>query len=211
MVNALPLFPLQIVVFPGEKLKLHIFEPRYRQLIQECRELHITFGIPAFLEGRVAEYGTEMRLEEISHTYEDGRMDILTEGVGAFQLLEFQRQMPEKPYPGGTVQRIANDENVFPITIEEIAKQYESFHKLLKTGRVRERFDVPNLSFQIAQEVGLTLEQKVQLLSIPKESDRQLMIVDHLHRTIPAIQGIEEMKRRIRANGHFRKFPPIRL
>ena len=84
MSKFLPLFPLQLVVFPGEKLKLHIFEPRYKQLVGECRDEKMTFGLPAFFDGRVAEYGTEMRLLTIFKTYDDGRMDIMTEGVAAF-------------------------------------------------------------------------------------------------------------------------------
>ncbi|MCL4691877.1 MAG: peptidase, partial [Candidatus Hydrogenedentes bacterium] len=103
MAKFLPLFPLQLVVFPGEKLKLHIFEPRYKQLVGECQGEGITFGIPAYLEGRVAEFGTEMRLLNIFRTYENGEKDVLVEGVAAFQLLRFQRAIPDKLYSGGDV------------------------------------------------------------------------------------------------------------
>ena len=80
----LPQFPLKIVVFPGEQLNLHIFEPRYKQLINECEAEDRTFGIPAFIEKRVMEIGTEVRLEKIVKRHLNGEMDIRTRGVGLF-------------------------------------------------------------------------------------------------------------------------------
>ena len=207
----LPLFPLQLVVFPGEKLKLHIFEPRYKQLIGECRELQSTFGLPAHVDGRVAEYGTEMRLINVFKTYDDGRMDILVEGVAAFHLDEFVREIPEKLYFGGHVTIIDNDPETYPVATEELAKQFARLHQLMKTGYSRDNFSTKNLSFQVAQEVGLTLSQKVELLALQSESERQLMLVDHLHRVIPVLEGVQETRRRIRENGHFKTLPPLDL
>lgn len=207
----LPLFPLQLVVFPGEKLKLHIFEPRYKQLIAECRDTDATFGIPPYIEGRLAEYGTEMRLLRIFTTYDDGRMDVLTEGVAAFHLDEFIRHIPEKLYYGANVTVLGNSLEAYPVTTEELARQYAKLHHLMKTGFERENFSSKNVSFQIAQEVGLTLSQKIELLSLEKESDRQLMLINHLHTIIPILEGVQETRRRIRENGHFKSLPPINL
>ncbi|GMV91436.1 MAG: ATP-dependent protease [Candidatus Hydrogenedentota bacterium] len=211
MAKFLPLFPLQLVVFPGEKLKLHIFEPRYKQLVGECQGEGITFGIPAYLEGRVAEFGTEMRLLNIFRTYENGETDVLVEGVAAFQLLRFQRAIPDKLYSGGDVLVIENDAVSYSITVEELASQYARFHELLKSGYSRDRFDAENLSFHIAHEVGLTLQQKVHLLSIPKESERQLMLLEHLHTVIPVLEGANETRKRVKGNGHFKTLPPLEL
>ncbi len=211
MAKFLPLFPLQLVVFPGEKLKLHIFEPRYKQLIAECRDHGLTFGIPAHIDGAVAEYGTEMRLQTIFETYPNGEMDILAEGLHAFQLLRFQRKIPDKLYSGGEVTILENDSVAYRVTTDELAKQFARFHALLSSGYERDNFDVKNLSFHIAQEIGLTLKQKVRLLSIPKESERQLMLLQHLHGVIPVLEGAEETRKRIKGNGHFKVLPPIDL
>lgn len=200
----LPLFPLQLVVFPGEKLKLHIFEPRYKQLITECHEQGITFGIPAVHEGRLAEYGTQMRLVHIFATYPDGEMDVLTDGLQVFHIEEFVMQVPERLYAGGRVTFLENEPRSFPITVEELARQYARFHELLKTGYKRERFDVENVSFQIAQEIGLSMAQKVELLSLRKESDRQLMLINHLHNVIPKLEAATRMQKRVRGNGHIK-------
>ena len=209
MTKFLPLFPLQLVVFPGEKLKLHIFEPRYKQLIGECRDESVTFGLPAFIDGRVAEYGTEMRLINIFQTYDDGRMDILAEGVSAFHLDEFVREVPAKLYHGARVTVLGNDSVAYEITTEELARQYVKLHQLMKTDYTRESFASKNVSFQIAQEVGLKLSQKVELLSLEKEADRQLMLVNHLYTIIPMLEGVQDTRRRIRGNGHFKTFPPL--
>lgn len=211
MAKFLPLFPLQLVVFPQEKLKLHVFEPRYKQLIGECREYGTTFGIPAYLEGRVAEFGTEMRLLRVFHTYDDGELDVLVEGVNAFQLVRFQRDVPDKLYSGGDVAILENDSVAYAITIEELANQYSRFHELLKSGYARDRFDIENLSFHVAHEVGLTLQQKVHLLSMPKESERQLMLLEHLHAVIPVLEGADETRKRVKGNGHFNTLPPLEL
>ena len=86
MTNFIPLFPLGIVVFPGELLNLHIFEPRYRQLIQECHEEGRSFGIPAVIGNRVQETGTLVQLEEVVKTYEAGQYDASSAALFLFKL-----------------------------------------------------------------------------------------------------------------------------
>ena len=83
----LPVFPLALVAFPGEKLNLHIFEPRYKAMLRDVIEGEGTFGLPPFLNDRVGDWGTEMRVVSVEKTYEDGKMDIRTEGVGVFRIL----------------------------------------------------------------------------------------------------------------------------
>ncbi len=88
MTNFIPIFPLGIVVYPGEELNLHIFEPRYKQLITECYSENKLFGIPSVIDNRMQDYGTLMRIKEISKLHENGEMDIKTEGDQVFRILE---------------------------------------------------------------------------------------------------------------------------
>ncbi len=81
MTNFIPVFPLGIVVYPGEELNLHIFEPKYKQLINDCFETKKPFGIPTVIDGKIVEMGTTVLIKEISKTYEDGQLDIRTEGL----------------------------------------------------------------------------------------------------------------------------------
>lgn len=205
----LPLFPLELVVFPGEHLRLHIFEPRYKQLIAECRDTNASFGIPAYVDGGVAEYGTEMTLEEISRTYDNGEMDILTKGRRAFHLERFVRDVPGKLYSAGEVTFVNNLETSTATPKETLSKQFHRLHELLETGYQRDNFSGPNLSFQLGQEVGLTLYQKVKLLSLERESEREALIIEHMGDVIPKLEAVGETKRRIRGNGHFYKFSAI--
>ena len=79
MTNFIPIFPLEIVVFPGEQLNLHIFEPRYKQLITECFEKKKPFGIPAVIDNKLKEFGTLISIKEICKTIQNMAENILTE------------------------------------------------------------------------------------------------------------------------------------
>ena len=88
MTNFIPLFPLNIVVYPGEHLNLHIFEPRYKQLIMECHVAKKQFGIPAVIENKMQEYGSVVEIIEVSKIYDNGEMDIKTRAL-FMQLSDF--------------------------------------------------------------------------------------------------------------------------
>lgn len=209
--DILPLFPLKLVLFPTEKLKLHVFEPRYKQLIGECLEGDKTFGIPPYTESGVAEFGTETRVVRVFEQYESGESDILVEGVRTFRLHNFYKTAPDKLYPAGDVEFLENMPMDPPAADERLAQAFARFHELLKTGYKRDRFDVPNLSYQLGQEVGLPIEMKIGLLGIQSESDRQRLILEHLTRAIPLLEAGNETRKRVRGNGHFKKLPPLDL
>ncbi|MGZ3959123.1 MAG: LON peptidase substrate-binding domain-containing protein, partial [Flavisolibacter sp.] len=86
MTNFIPIFPLGIVVYPGEQLNLHIFEPRYKQLIQECFAEKRTFGIPSVIENSMQDYGTSVQITEITTVQDNGEMDIKTRGEKVFRV-----------------------------------------------------------------------------------------------------------------------------
>ena len=84
MHNEIALFPLNIVAYPGELVNLHIFEPRYKDLVRDCIEAESTFGIPTY-NGKTMSYGTEVEILKVEKVYKDGRMDIRTRGNRVFQ------------------------------------------------------------------------------------------------------------------------------
>src|SRR5436190_19583697 len=132
MTNFIPIFPLGIVVYPGEQLNLHIFEPRYKQLIQECFETKKPFGIPPVMDEKLKEMGTLVQVLEISKVYDDGKMDIKTEGLKVFRILEMIRELPEKLYSGAIVNYPDNDEKINRLLMQGIVKGIKELHKLLK-------------------------------------------------------------------------------
>ncbi|MFD1185047.1 LON peptidase substrate-binding domain-containing protein, partial [Pontibacter rugosus] len=111
MTKYLPLFPLSIVVFPGEKLNLHVFEPRYKQLVLECIENDVTFGIPTYIQDGVGLFGTEMKLLNIEKKHPNGEMDIRTQALGIFKILRFDRMAPGRLYAGGEVEMVKNKDD----------------------------------------------------------------------------------------------------
>ena len=107
----LPFFPLKLVAFPGEELNLHIFEPRYRQLLADVEQDGVNFGICTY-NNQLTGYGTEVRLEKIYKRYEDGRLDIKTRCLSAFQIQTFDNPMPGKLYAGGEIEYLQNDPTI---------------------------------------------------------------------------------------------------
>src|SRR3982750_1886338 len=103
MTNFIPIFPLGIVVYPGEQLNLHIFEPRYKQLISECQTDKKLFGIPSVIEKTMQEFGTLMQVAEVTTVYDNGEMDIKTQGREVFRVLEVIKEIPDKLYSGAIV------------------------------------------------------------------------------------------------------------
>src|SRR6476659_1781829 len=103
MTNFIPIFPLGIVVYPGEPLNLHIFEPRYKQMIRECLEAKKPFGIPPSIENNLLDLGTLMEIIELVQEHEDGTLDIRTRGVSVFRILHRIDDVPDKLYSGAIV------------------------------------------------------------------------------------------------------------
>src|ERR1700759_4322825 len=112
MTNFIPIFPLEIVVYPGERLNLHIFEERYKQLISECFKEQKPFGIPPVLKNKISETGTLVKVTEIVKQYDDGRMDITVKGVSLYKVLEVIDSIPAKLYSGAIVKHLTNDDSV---------------------------------------------------------------------------------------------------
>jgi hypothetical protein len=209
MNNFLPFFPLNLVVYPKEKLNLHIFEPRYKQLITECYAQNTTFGIPCFINNKIEGCGTEMRLLSVSKIYEDGKMDIETQGLRIFKLLSFENPVKSKLYAGGEVQALELiDDASEPITTQLI-NQVKHLYSLLQLNLNLDFKLYQYLSFELAHKIGLSVEQEYQLLTMPSEKSRQEFLVTHLQNAIPMIQDIERTKERIRLNGHFKHLDPL--
>lgn len=205
----LPLFPLQLVAFPGEPLNLHVFEPRYRQLVQECEEEGKTFGLPAFINGKVMEIGTEMRLLAVEKRYESGESDIKTEGVRPFRIRQFYRQAPGKLYAGADVEWLDAEADKGDVAISvSILDMLENLFVLLKIDKEVPEDPAEMRTFDLAHHVGFSLEQEYQFLCIPDETARQEYMREHLERVLPMVREMENLRKRAQMNGHFKNILP---
>jgi uncharacterized protein len=211
MINFIPIFPLNIVVYPGEQLNLHIFEERYKQLVNECFTEKKSFGIPAVIDSHVKELGTLVQIKEIAEVYEDGRMDIRTEGVRMFKILEIIRSVPNKLYDGAIVN--------YPDTIDEknikmmrrIVAGIRELHRLLKVTKDFKKNDDELVSYDIAHHAGLSLQEEYELLGLLQEDQRLEYLKRHLNKIIPIAGGMDKLKEKIQLNGHFRELKGFNL
>lgn len=208
MQKFLPLFPLNLVVYPMEALNLHIFEPRYRELINECLEKGTTFGIPTFMDGKLPGFGTEVKIIALSKRFDDGRMDIKTEGVRTFRIIDFQNPVPQKMYAGGVLEMLPETENR-PTVMLGLLERVKVLYRLLEEENTFDVNKAQPYSYQIAHKIGLTLEEEYQLLKMPTEAERQGFLIQHLERVISVLQEVEKTKERIRMNGHFKNLDPL--
>lgn len=205
----LPLFPLNLVAFPGEKLNLHVFEPRYKQLIGECLDQGSTFGIPSYMDNRV-EYGTEMKIERLVKIYEDGRMDISTLGLRVFKVEAFFAHQSGKLHPGGRVHIIEGYDYETPPSQQEF---FETLTKVFQVMELEEKVRLhPEIkAFEIAHKIGFTLNQEYELLQIKSEAERQQFVLGHLRVALPILKQMAKAKEIIQMNGHFKYFNPLEL
>ncbi len=203
----LPMFPLQSIFFPGETVPLHIFEERYKQLIQDCRDDAVTFGIPVYINESI-HYGIEVQLVEVVNTYATGEMDVTCVARQVFRLVNFETQMEGKLYAGGEVVFLDNindgDDTLKLAVLEKLEKLYELMDVPYNAVPL-EKFH----SFVLIHKMGLSFEQEYELLQIAKESERLQYIKDHLTTTISVLQEVDRTKLTIKLNGNFKNFDPL--
>lgn len=212
MTNFIPIFPLEIVVYPGEQLNLHIFEPRYRQLIADSIENKKPFGIPVVINNEVREYGTLVQLTEIVKTYDSGEMDIRTEGVKVFRVLEIIKSIPEKLYSGAIVSYPENEENAGNRKVmQQVSKGLKELHRLLNVAKEFKKPDEQLISYDIAHHAGLSIEEEYELLGLMKEVQRQEYLKRHLQKVLPMLVEMESLKEKVKLNGHFRNLSAFDL
>ena len=205
MINFVPIFPLEIVVYPGEQLNLHIFEERYKQLVTDCVAEKKPFGIPAVLKNNVAEIGTLVEITEVAAVHEDGKIDLRTKGVTVFRILEVIKNVPDKLYSGAIVDYPANNDARQVKLMKRVMNGLRELHKLLKVNKDFKKPDEELRSYDIAHHAGLSLEEEYELLGLMREDQRLEYLKRHLKKVLPAVLGAEMLKERVKLNGHFKE------
>lgn len=204
MTNFIPIFPLGIVVYPGESLNLHIFEPRYKQLITECQAAGKNFGIPTMIEDHLQDYGSLMQVKEITKIYDNGEMDIKTEGIKVFRILETLKTVPDKLYSGAIVNYPDNIEQGDPDIMQKLVLSIRELHKLLHVTKDFKKTDNELKSYDVAHHVGFSLHEEYELLGLLDERQRIEYLKRHLIKVIPLVVEMEELKKKVKLNGHFK-------
>ncbi|MEM8909419.1 MAG: LON peptidase substrate-binding domain-containing protein [Bacteroidota bacterium] len=208
MTDFLPLFPLKLVVYPGEQLNLHIFEPRYKQLIRECEENGVSFGIPSYINDELTDFGTEIQLLSIEKRYNNGEIDVKTQGIGVFKIHEFYRTTPSKLYSGADIERVKDASIGDPRINEELIHYLGQLYELLNIQKEVPENTPEFRTYDVAHHVGFSIEQEYEFLCIPSELDRQKYLLAHLNRLIPIVKEMERLRKKAQMNGHFKNLIP---
>lgn len=202
----LPLFPLDVVLYPEEALPLHIFEPRYKEMIARCLREDIPFGLILARDGGVARVGCTARVERILERYADGRVDLLARGGDRFRLV---RLHDAHAYLSADVAPVQEPDEPLQTNLRERAiaqhtRLLELAGRTVRMSLYATRF----VSYAIAHNAGLTNAQKQEVLELLTENLRLAYLVQHLEALIPRVETIDEVRRKVRSNGHFRDFLP---
>jgi ATP-dependent Lon protease len=206
MKSTIPIFPLSIVIFPGSKYPLHIFEERYKKLMQRCIETGEGFGIVSKKDLEISTIGCYVKLYKILKKYDNGSMDIIIEGIERFQSVA--TALHKDNYLEAEILPYYDEESP-NFNAPNYSKTIEKFRNVLnKTSIVLENkfwdnLDVSNLkSFKIAEKAGLNLQQQQVLLQLKSESERLKFIYKHLENLENYFEETEVVKEIISGDGY---------
>lgn len=200
--SRIPLFPLNVVLLPGVPLPLHIFEPRYKLMIQRCLDEHLEFGVVLARSVGFAPVGCTAEILEVVKRYADGRMDILTAGRSRYRIHEV---FEEQPYLERAVEYVDDEPSTLDDSVRaRLITLHEQCHALL-FGRRSAAFEpAPDaaLSYQIAGTLPLELEYRQSLLEILSEAKRRSQLLEHMEKWVPHLARLDRGRKRAGGNGH---------
>lgn len=197
----LPLFPLDIVLLPSAPLPLHVFEPRYKEMIEECLVENKRFGVVRAKDEGLADIGCTAEIVNVTKKYPDGRMDIVTAGRRRFEVMELNHERSflraEVLYlddePGAATQK----------QIEDAVKLHAELMGLAgATLEGETEIENSNLSYHLAGTLPLDLDFKQTLLTMKSESERMPAIVSYFEAILPAVRRTARARRIAGGNGH---------
>jgi Lon protease-like protein len=202
-----PLFPLGIVALPGESVPLHIFEDRYRRMIERCLggdpgSVESQFGIIWLSDQELKPIGCACEIERVLERLEDGRINILARGTRPFRLLERQEELP---YPAGTVEFLAELDE--PPDEQASAGALELYRELVQqaTDRTLTAEELSELdAYGMAATVEFGVDAKQELLELRSENARLRLLTLLLRAAIKRLELVERAGERARSNGKVR-------
>jgi Lon protease-like protein len=198
-VPLIPLFPLELVLFPGAPLPLHIFEPRYKEMIAECLLKDQPFGMVRAKENALAAIGCAASILNVLKKYEDGRLDIAAEGERRFEIIQVNQ---ERSFLQAEVAYF-EDEPSIPSSgaVDAVVELHEQLFAVLGQPVDIAR-DTEPLSFHLANELPVDLDFKQALLEMKSESERIETLTEYYRATIPKVEKTLQARQRASGNGH---------
>ncbi|HYM78677.1 MAG TPA: LON peptidase substrate-binding domain-containing protein [Candidatus Dormibacteraeota bacterium] len=196
----LPLFPLDVVLLPGTPLPLHIFEPRYKEMIGECLANDAPFGVIRAAEQGIAEVGCTAEIITVTKEYPDGRLDLIAEGRKRFEVLEVNQ---ERSFLRAEVLLVPDEPGSPPA--EERGRAIQLHLEILSlAGAVQDlaAADQNQLSFYLAGSLPLDLDFKQKLLAMRSETARIQAVAAYLENILPKLRHAARVREKAGGNGH---------
>jgi ATP-dependent Lon protease len=194
------LFPLELVLLPSERVPLHIFEDRYRELVSECVSEANEFGLILETEEGLRDVGTRTGVLEVIHTFDDGRMNVLVEGHDRFRLVY---ETEGRSFRTAEVEMLEDEDE--PPSDAEIEGAMAIFRRLVEVAEAEEieepADDSVALSFQLASKVDFGHELKQELLELRSERQRLVRLAELLERAVAGLTREREVRERASGNG----------
>jgi len=194
------LFPLEVVLLPGTPLPLHIFEPRYKEMIGECMEKQEPFGVVRALEQGLAEIGCTAEIAAVTKKYPDGRMDLVAQGRQRFEVLELNQ---ERSFLRAEI-LLLPDEPSTP-SQEDVTRAIDLHRQILSLAGAVQDLSVRGdgaLSFFLAGSLPLDLDFKQKLLATLSEAERLHALAEYLERILPGLRRAARARQKAGGNGH---------
>lgn len=196
----IPLFPLDVVLFPGSSLPLHIFEPRYKLMTRRCLTMKLQFGVILAQKQGIATVGCTAAITSLAKQYPDGKMDILTRGEFPFQVKEV---FDDKPYYEAAIECLEDAPDPYPAASQDLVETYEQCYWLLyNRGPEITRGAGISPAYAMADSLPLPLDEKQALLEMRDETQRQVQLFSQLKEWLPQLVFLNERRQRARGNGH---------
>jgi Lon protease-like protein len=197
----LPLFPLDLVLLPGTPLPLHIFEPRYQEMISECLDRSQHFGVVRGKDQELAEIGCTAEILTVTKKYPDGRMDIVTEGRARFEVIQLNQ---ERSFLQAEVLYLQDEPEI--ASKEEMAQAMRLHGEIMTlAGAEPEKsseVDESHLSFHFAGSLPLDLDFKQSLLGMKSEAERLRALISFFDTILPTMRRAVHVRRKAGGNGH---------
>ena len=201
MSTLLPLFPLDVVLLPGVPLPLHIFEPRYKEMITECLEQKKPFGVVRSKKEGIAEIGCTAEIIAVTKKHSDGRMDIITEGRERFEVMQLNQ---ERSFLRAEVLYLQDEPGSAPA--EKISQALKLHGQILSLAGAEpetvSEIDGSKLSFHLAGSLPLDPDFKQTLLGMKSEPERLEGIISYFEAILPNLQRTVSVRRKSGGNGH---------
>ena len=196
-----PIFPLPLVLLPTELAPLHIFEERYKRMINLCIEEAAEFGIVWLGDSGLADVGCTARITELIDRMDDGRMNIVVRGGKPFRLL---RRIDELPYPAGDVELLDDDEEASESHADAVRSSYAEVVEKATDERPKEEDLAEMDAYRMAATIELEPQLKQKLLDSRSEDERLEIVEDLFTKAVARLERAEHVSEVARSNGKVR-------